>query len=389
MKHMMTVGVFWGGKSPEHDISIITGELVVSGLKGLNYPVVPIYLDKAGRWYIGEELGNIEVFTKHQLDNFKNLQEYYLDLSKSQGKIVFKKKKLMGEEVTIDLAFPAFHGMNGEDGTIQGLFEIIGIPYVGCDVAASAITMDKVTTKLLYDAVHIPTVPFLFYSYPDWKKSPKTTIGEIRKKLKGNLFIKPARLGSSIGISKAHNEKELENSLEVAFHYEDKVIVEEAVDTLMDVTCCVIGNDDPVPSLLQESSFGKDFFSYEDKYLKGGGAQLGKAEQSMFIPARLDKKTTKEIQDTAVAIYKYIGCSGIARVDFLYDTKTKHFYANEINTLPGTLYHHLWKKSGVELPELLQKLIDYALARHDDNERKTQVFESSVLSQSSGVKLKK
>ena len=212
-------------------------------------------------------------------------------------------------------------------------------------------------------------------------------LAEIKSTLKGNLMVKPARLGSSIGISKTHNPKELEFALEVALHYEDKVIVEEAVDNLMDVTCCIIGNDEPVASLLQESAYQKDFFSYEDKYLKRGGAQLGKAQDAIVIPARLDKITTHKIQETAKYIYTYIGCSGIARVDFLYDTKNKEFYANEINTMPGTLYHHLWKKSGIELGELLQKLISYAEERQTAKNRLMYTFESSILSQAGSAKL--
>jgi D-alanine-D-alanine ligase len=388
MKSIQTIGVFFGGKSPEHDISIITGELIISALKGLGYTVIPVYVDKKGAWFTGDILGDIKVFTKNQADALKGLNRIILDLEESHGTIVLKTKGIFrsAKTYTIDLAFPAFHGMNGEDGTVQGMFEMLGVPYVGCDVAASAMTMDKVVTKQLYRASKIPTVPFLAFHFSEWQKSRKETLTHIASSLKGNLFVKPARLGSSIGISKSHNQKELEFAMDVAFHYEDKVIVEEAVDNLMDITCCLIGNEEPIASLLQESSYGKDFFSYEDKYLNGGGAQLGKAKDAMVIPARLDAKTTQAIQETAKNVYILLGCSGIARVDFLYDTKAKKFYANEVNTMPGTLYHHLWKKSGIELDDLMKRLIGYALERDESKQRFTYTFESSVLSQAGSAK---
>jgi D-alanine-D-alanine ligase len=199
--------------------------------------------------------------------------------------------------------------------------------------------------------------------------------------------VKPSRLGSSIGIAKTHNPKELEFALEVAFKYEDRVLVEEAVDNLMDVTCCLIGNDEPTASLLQESSYGKDFFSYDDKYISGGGAQLGRAQQQIIIPARLDQATTHKITETAKYIYTYIGCTGIARVDFLYNTKKKVFFASEINTLPGTLYEHLWTKSGIEPAELLRRLIAFARERFERKNRLITTFESSLLAQTGSAKL--
>jgi D-alanine-D-alanine ligase len=382
-----SVGVFFGGKSPEHDISIITGQLVISGLKGLGYPVVPVYIDKTGSWYADEMLGDMRRFTTGQPATLKGLDQYALDLTKSRGKIVLRRKGFTGGELSIDIAFPTFHGSNGEDGTAQGMFEFFGLPYVGCDTTSSAVAMDKVLTKLLYQSLGIPTVPFVFFRHQEWDAHVSKVLSQIEDKLEFPLMVKPATLGSSIGISKAYNTKELNFALEVAFHYDNKVIIEKAVSDLKDITCAVIGSDRPVPSLLQESSYGKDFFSYEDKYLKEGGAQLGKATQSIIIPAGLDAKTTKAIQATAIQVYTAFGCSGTARVDFLYDTKAKTFYVNEINTMPGTLYHHLWKKSGIDLGELLEKLLGYALERHKAKERLTYTFESSVLSRAGSAKM--
>ncbi len=382
-----TIGVFFGSRNPEHDVSIITGQFIISGLRKLDYAVYAIYLDKQGKWYLGEQFSHLGQFTDKNTSFKQKDTEWNLDLQESHGKLVFRKKGFRGEIITIDLAFPAFHGQNGEDGTFQGMCELLNVPYVGCDVASSAMTMDKVITKLLYKASNIPTTDFLSYTKGEWKADKKKTYADIVKSLSFPVIVKPSRLGSSIGISKAKNEKELEFALEVAFHYDEKVIVEVYISNLMDVTCAVIGNNTPIPSLLQESVFADDVFSYEDKYLEDGGAQLGNAQNSIVIPARLDEPKTKLIQDIAVQTYKLIGCSGIARVDFLYDKLTKKIYANEVNTLPGTLYHHLWKKSGIDFPELLTKLVGYAEEIYEKKKGYTHTFTSDLLKKANAVKL--
>jgi D-alanine-D-alanine ligase len=383
-----TIGVFFGSRNPEHDVSIITGQLIISGIRKLNYNVVAVYLDKQGKWFLGEKFSHLGQFTDPKSSFMEKDSEWYLDLQESNGKLVFKKKGFSGGKCVIDIAFPSFHGQNGEDGTFQGMCELLNVPYVGCDVASSAITMDKVMTKLLYKAGNIPGTEFVFFTKGEWELSKKTILTNISETLKLPVIVKPARLGSSIGITKAKTVKDLEYAIEVALHYDEKVIVEVCITHLMDVTCAVIGNDKPIPSFLQESVFADDLFSYEDKYLEGGGAQLGNAKNSIVIPARVDEETTKLIQNIAVKVYKLIGCSGIARVDFLYDTQTKNIYANEVNTLPGTIYHHLWKASGIELNELLTKLIGYAEEKYENKKQYTHIFKSDLLKYANSVKLK-
>jgi len=388
---MKNIGVFFGSGSPEHDISIITAQLIIAGLKGLNYKVTPVYITKQGQWMIGEGLGNLKVFSdpNKKVEDHKNFGAFYLDMEKSVGKMVFKKKGLTGKTITIDLAFPALHGSFGEDGTIQGLFEMYGVPYVGCGVVASAISMDKALTKQIYEQQNIPTTKFLYFYKKGWEVDKGSVINKINQELNWSLFIKPVHLGSSIAIAKVKDKdlKDLEHRLEVAFHFDNKVIVEEAVENLMDVTCCVIGNDKPKASLLQESLFTADVLDFENKYLKGGGVQTGEAKESLVIPARLDEQTTKEIQDMAIKVYKVLECSGIARVDFLYDKKIKKFYTNEVNPLPGTIYHHLWEASGIKLDQLLQELIQYAEERFEEKKEINYTFSSSVLSNSQSGKL--
>ena len=388
---MMNIGVFFGSQSADHDISIITGNLIISGLKGLGYSVTPIYITKQGKWAIGEDLANLKLFTdsNKKIESEKKYFEYYLDKQESVGKMVFKKKGLGGKTITIDLAFPALHGTYGEDGTIQGMFEMLGIPYVGCGVPASALAMDKALTKIVMRDAQIPTTKFIYFEKRDWVDR-KSQIVEQIKTLKLPLFVKPVHLGSSIGIGKVKdgNSKNLENKIEVALHYDNKVLVEEGVENVVDVTCCVIGNEDLTASELQESVFNKDLFDFEDKYISDGGAQTGKAVNNLIIPARVDKATTSAIQETAKQVYRALGCSGIARVDFLLDKETGKFYANEVNPLPGTLYHHLWKASGLELDQLLEKLIKFAEEKYQQKREITYTFESSVLKNLGGNKMK-
>ncbi len=381
------IGVFFGGKSPEHDVSIITAQLIISELKKMGYVVTPVYLSKGGEWHIDEKLGRLKFF--HEDDRevmLKNFRKYYLDLENSNGKIIFKKKGLGSKKIEIDLAFPAFHGMNGEDGTVQGLFEILNIPYVGCDVASSAITIDKILTKLYYQSQNIATTKFVYFTKKDWNGNRDETLKKI-KTLRWPLFVKPPKLGSSIGITKAKNEEGLIFGIEVALHYGERVLVEEGVESLMDVTCSVMGNDELTASLLQESVFQSDLLDFEEKYLKEGGTQFGESKRGVVIPARLDERITRAIREKAKEIYKLFGCSGIARVDFLFDESMNIFYANEVNTLPGTLYHHLWKASGVELDELIAKLIGYAEEKYKMKNEIQYTFESGMLKYSKSIKL--
>ncbi len=389
---MKSIGVFFGSRSPEHDISIITAQLIISGLKGLGYPIVPVYINKQGEWLIGDDLSELEVFTDDSnILKSEQLKNYSLDLNRSRGKFVFTTGSIFKKSLEIDIAFPAFHGSFGEDGTFQGLCELFDVPYVGSGVAASAIAMDKALTKKICQANGIPTPKFTVFKKEVWQKDPSQIIERIIKELLPPYFVKPVHLGSSIGISKVKkaDKKELEEKIEVALYYDDKVLVEEGVENLMDITCSVLGNDQLLASLLQESLFSADLFDFEEKYLKKGGAQLGKAESGIIIPARLPKETAEKIQDAAKAVFVALGCSGLSRVDFLFNKKTGQFFVNEVNPLPGTLYHHLWKESGLSLEELLERLIKLAEEKQTQERSLTRVFNSSVLKSLNSKKLQK
>ena len=383
----MNIGVFFGSRSTEHDVSIITGEFIAFELKKLGHTVVPVYIGKDGQWYVDEELGSLKFFKTSGNLNFKDYDKVYLDLEKSKGKLVFKKKGLSTKEFIVDMAFPAFHGVFGEDGTIQGLFEFFGVPYVGCDVPSSAITMDKILTKLFCQRFNIPTVDFVYFDASDWAGQKAALIEKCKKELSWPMFVKPPKLGSSIGIAKVTTDTELEAAAEVALRYGNRVLVEKAVQNLKDLTCAVLGNDKPQASLIQESAFDDELFSYEDKYLTDGGAQFGNAKSSLIIPANIPDETTKAIREMSVDIFKLFGLSGTSRIDFLYDQKANQFYVTEINTLPGTLYHHLWKATGIEMGQLLTNLLDLAAEKHAESAKFIQTFQSSILQFANSIKL--
>ncbi|HZJ40820.1 MAG TPA: D-alanine--D-alanine ligase family protein [Candidatus Saccharimonadales bacterium] len=390
MKNVKRIGVFFGGKSPEHDISIITGQLIISVLKKIpEYEVVPVYLDKQEHFFIDEKLGSLAFFS---VDNYQIELEktggYDLDLDASNDCLVFKKGGAFSrKKIKIDFVFPAFHGNLGEDGAMQGLFNIFNVPYVGCDVAASSIAMNKILTKIFYQGLNVPTTKFVFYNRAQWQADKTKILEEVKTALTWPVFVKPPHLGSSIGITKVSDFKDLEQACEVALHYDDQLLVEEGVENLMDVTCAVRGYKNPEPSLLQESTFSTGLFSYEDKYLSDGGAQLGQAEKKIIIPASLDENTTKKIQEASVKVFQALAGVGIARFDFLYNKATGQYFANEINPLPGTLYHHLWEKSGVKIGELVRQLINDALLRQEEKDASVHSFSSEVLSQLKSLKL--
>lgn len=383
-----TIGVFFGSRSPEHDVSIITGQFVIAELRKLGYVVVPIYIDKKGCWFSGDSLGKLMFFSESGFESrLEKLETCFVDIDASKQKFILKTRGVFTKEIVIDIAFPTFHGTNGEDGVVQGLFELCNVPYVGCNVASSALAMDKILTKQLCMSADIPTKPFAYFTQSDWKNNQEKVIADIEK-LQWSVFVKAARLGSSIGITKVSSPEELENACEVALHYDTRVLVEEGVEDLMDITCAVLGNDDPIASLVQEAVFEGEHFSYESKYLEDGGAQLGNAGNSIVIPARLSEEMTEKVRAMAVKVFKLFDCSGIARVDFLYDRKTGEAYVSEINPLPGTLYHHLWKASGIDMGDLLEKLLGFAVERHEEKHKITSVFSSEILTQANSIKLK-
>ena len=387
---MKTIAVIFGGKSTEHDVSIITA--IASIIKPLEltkqYDVEPIYIAKDGRWYWDKKLKDIELYQSGEIDEFMR-KAPMVQLQFDDGLVLVKSSQFAGRKQykKIDVVFPAMHGTHGEDGELMGILEMANVPYVGCNMPASAIAMDKVLAKQVTQSAGIPSTPWTWFYSRDLAKNHSEIIKQINK-LKYPLFVKPAHLGSSIGITRVESADQLNNALEVACHYDDKVIVEQGVDNLIEVTLPIMGNEDPVPAMLEQPMLkSEDFFDFETKYMQGGkkGGKKGGGKQGAQgyskIPADISEALSKKAIDLGTNVYKSVGCSGIARVDMLIDGKTNEVMFNEINPLPGSLYSHNWNQSGVSNIDLVQKLVHYALDRFSKKQSISTAFQTNYLKQ--------
>ncbi|MBI4224940.1 MAG: D-alanine--D-alanine ligase [Candidatus Sungbacteria bacterium] len=382
-----TIAVIFGGRSAEHDVSIITAHtpIIESLLASGQFDVWPVYIAKDGSWYADKQMNDLEFF-KHPDFESRLLRQKKVQLLFDRGlKIIWPG--MMQKTVHIDVAFPAMHGTFGEDGSLMGLLRMAGVPFVGCDLFASAVSMDKMLTKHVLAAEGIPVVPYVWFTKYDWEKDKKIWLEKITA-LQRPLFVKPVHLGSSIAIAKVKNDTELENAIEVAFHYDDKVLVEESVENLIEVTLPIIGNDEPQLAAIEKPRSKTGFFDYTEKYLSGGKKGGGGVNNEYSeIPANIGEDLTKLVLDLGKKTYLTLGCSGIARVDFLIDGSSHRVYVNEVNTLPGSLYVHNWKRAGVSGVELVTKLVTLAEERFKSQQETIYTFSSDILSKSGGSKM--
>lgn len=381
-----TIAVFFGGQSTEHDISIITAlSAVIKPLElTKKYTVVPVYIAKNGAWFSDEKLKDIALYRGKGIADFcakaKPVSVVF------DGGMILHKVGLGNKDTRIDIAFPAMHGPNGEDGSLMGLLRMAGIPFVGSDMAASVIAMDKVLTKQVAQANDIPTSKFIFFSKAQFEAGHDIIVKKVTDSLTFPQFVKPAHLGSSIGITKVTNDTELLNAIEVAAYYDDKIIVEEAVGNLTEVTVPIIGNDTLQPGLVERPlPHGDNFFDFDTKYMsggkKGGGAKQSGAQGYSELPAQLSQKLYGASLAVAQKVYSVVGCEGIARIDLLIDTKAGIVYFNEINPLPGDLYAHNWRAAGIAPVELVSRLVDLAEERFAKTQAIETTFSSNFLSQ--------
>lgn len=384
-----TIGVFFGGQNPEHEVSIITGEFITAKLKKMGYNVVVIYVDKNGRWFSSEKIAELKFFQSSYEEKLDRITKYSLNLFKSQEKLVLESKNILSKkEIDIDFIFPSFHGLLGEDGTIQGLAEFFGVPYCGCGIYASSVAIDKSLTKKFLNSLNLPTTNFLTFNKEKWTENKDDVIKQINKTLQIPLFVKPTRLGSSIGISKVKKMEELEDALELAFYYDTNIIIENSIENVIDLTCAVLSDGkEIIVSEVQESLFESDLFDYNVKYLEGGGAQTGNSESNLIIPANISDKFTKRIKSYSKQIFKEIDANGTARIDFLLNNKTEELFVNEINTLPGTLYHHLWNKSGVTIENVLERILKNGFLRFEESKKINKDFNTDILNSANQLKL--
>lgn len=385
---MKTIAVIFGGRSTEHDVSIITA--IASVIKPLEltkqYRVEAVYIAKDGSWYWDDRLKDISLFQSGEIEDFMR-KAPKVHLLFDNGLTLVKSSQFAGRKMykKIDIVFPAMHGTHGEDGELMGLLEMANVPYVGCDFRSSTVAMDKVLAKQVAAADGIESNPWIWFYAKELGRNHQSVMAKIRH-LNLPLFVKPAHLGSSIGISKVEKDSELMNAFEVAAHYDDKVIVEQAVPNLIEVTLPIMGNDEPVAALLEHPlTKPEDFFDFDTKYMQGGKKGKGSAKTGAQgysqIPAKLPKALYEKAEQTGLAVYRVLGCSGIARVDMLINAKAGQVYFNEVNPLPGGLYAHNWRKAGISSIELVTRLVNLAEQKWQAKQKLTTSFSTNYLKQ--------
>lgn len=382
-----TVAVIFGGRSAEHDVSIITAHIpIIESLKAAGkYEILPIYIAKDGSWYAEAGMDDLAYFKNPQYEE-KLKSAKKLQLQFDDG-LVLQWPGLLGKSTKVDVVFSAMHGTYGEDGSLMGLLRMAGVPFVGCGLSASAVAMDKVLTKQVLTAENIPVTPYVWFTRYDWQNK-QAELEQAIEKLNYPLFVKPVHLGSSIAISKVKEPEDLLDAIEVALHYDDKVLVEEGVEDLIEVTLPIMGNDELQLACLERPLNETELFDFSDKYLAGGqkGSEAGVNSQYSEVPAQIDEALADVAKDYAQQTYRTLGCSGIARIDLLINAATSEVFVNEVNTLPGSLYHHNWKKAGVSNVELVTKLIDLAFDRVAHEAKIAYTFDSEILQKVGGPK---
>lgn len=381
------VGVIFGGKSVEHEISIISALQAVNNINKNKYDIVPIYLTKDNEMYVGDLIKDIENY--RDIDKLlKNSTKVIMMNNKDRVELYkYPFKKLSNNYYDyIDVAFPIVHGTNVEDGTLQGYLKHLGIPFVGCDVTSSAIGMNKYITKVILKDNDIPVLDSLVVNTYQYIEDNKNILKEIKKKFKYPIIIKPINLGSSVGITIANNDEETESALEHAFNFARELLIEPSITNLKEINCSVVGDlEECSPSVCEEPVRGTDkILSYEDKYLSGSKNSKGMASLDRKIPADISKKQEKLIQEYAIKTFKALGCNGVVRIDFLINLDDDSIYVNEINTIPGSLSFYLWDATDLKYKDLLTKLIDLSLKREREENNISYKFDTNILENFNG-----
>jgi D-alanine-D-alanine ligase len=388
----LRVGILFGGRSGEHEVSLLSAASVLKAIDKTKYDVVPIGITKDGRWLTSENAERL--LQGKPVEETRSLRAGDPDATPgaallAQGEAVIVPpepvrrdegmapfrieasalRRASDRAINVDVIFPVLHGTFGEDGTIQGLLELADLAYVGAGVLGSSAGMDKDVMKSLFRAAGLPIVKHVTILRSQWEREPKKVSKLVESKLKYPVFVKPANLGSSVGISKAHDRKELGPAINEAAKFDRKIVIEEGVGgknrKAREIECSVLGNDDPKASIAGEIVPAKEFYDYDAKYLDEGS--------ELVIPAKLTKAEMKKLQTLAIAAFQSVDCSGLARVDFLMDPKSRKIFVNEINTMPGftsiSMYPKLWAASGVPYTDLITRLIQLGIERHEDKKR--------------------
>lgn len=387
------LGVFFGGKSVEHEIAIITANQAITSLNKDKYEIIPIYISKSGKMYTGENLFDLKQY--RDLDKLiKTCEEVVCVNDGNKAKILRVNNKMFGKNVinTIEIAFPIMHGTNGEDGSIQGFLEILGVPYIGPDVLASSIGMDKIMMRRILKEQNIPSLDYVAFYSLEYIKDENKYIKEIEEKLTYPVIVKAGNLGSSVGIKKAKDRESLIEAIEFAMEFSDRIMVENAIVKLKEINCSVMGDMiDAVPSICEQPMGSDEILSYTDKYVgnnktKGGTKSKGMATLQRKVPADISDEVAKQIQDIAVKTFKVLGCNGVSRIDFMIDLENDNIYVNEINTIPGALSYYLWEATGKTFEKELDELVEIAFKRNRERENRTYSYDQNILALGNGVK---
>lgn len=385
------VAVLFGGRSVEHEVSIISALQAMAALNREKYDVFPIYITKDNHFYYGRVLENVEYYK--DMDGLLRMANRVNLVPCDKGvAIVRYPAPLLGRATidTFEVAIPVVHGTNVEDGTLMGFLELLGVPYASCDVTSSALGMDKFAMKAVLETAGIPVLPAKKYRAKGYALASDAVLDEIEATFGYPVIVKPVNLGSSVGISKADNRDALMEAMDLAVSFSDTIIVERAVGNLREINCSVLGDaDDAIASVCEEPLNATDILSFDDKYLSGGGKGAKSAGMSSLkrrCPAQLPDGLTEKVQQMAVDTFKALGCMGVSRVDFLNDTETGEIWVNEINTIPGSLSFYLWQEAGIEFDELMDRLIALAFKRQRNRANLTFTYESNILANFGGAK---
>ena len=379
------VAVIFGGCSVEHEVSIVTALQLIENIDREKYNIIPIYISNKGEWFTGKDLLDIEIYKDFESKERKLKKVLVPPVPSIKGVMHYPKKFGMFSNSIfrgVDVVIPAMHGMNGEDGTIQGLLELANIPYVGSGVVGSAVGMDKAIMKSVFKGNNLPILKYTTFLRVEWDADREKILKSVESELDYPAFVKPANLGSSIGISKAKDREGLVRAIETAVYYDRKIIVEQGVESPLEINCSVMGfGNELEASVCEQPVNWEEFLTFEDKYTRGGkgSPKTGMENMERRIPAAIPDDLAEKIQKLSITAFKAMDCRGVARIDFIIEKNSMKPYINEINTIPGSFSFYLWEHSGIKYPELIDKLIDIACKVNEEKNRNVYCYDSDIL----------
>ncbi len=379
------LGVIFGSRSCEREVSIISAVQLMRRADPEKYDVIPVYIDADGKWYTGEPLKDIRSYQPFRPEA-RGIQRVFLDMTPGSGALLYLEKGTglfakaeMKTAARIDVFLPVMHGMNGEDGTLQGMLELANIPYTSAGVGGSALGMDKIMMKQFFRGAGLPVLPSEWVTAAGFGQDPEKTIAFLSERLGYPVYVKPAHLGSSIGVSRAGDDGELREALELAFEYDRRVLVEKGLNKPVELNCSVLGYDEDVQaSPIEMPLSGEDFLNFGEKYLASGGSK-GMASLHRVLPAPIEDSLRDRIQEMSSDIFRMMDCKGCVRIDYMFDRDSGELYITEINTIPGSMAFYLWEYAGMPYRELIDRMVEFAEKAHSDKNQANYAYTSDIL----------